>query len=591
MLLAQLQEADALFGARKYDEAKEAYLKLVDGPDRVEAMAQVARCFSIAGKLDEGQPWLDRAREAGSPDEPNGWSRYLGVRGIFERERGDRETAKKTFVEMLDYCERHELWRRAIDAVHHIAIIDPDPAWGLKGIAAAEKLNDIGWLAVLWNNLGATYEDLKQFDKALDAYLKAREYHHAGNDDGRKLAADWAVAHALRLCGRLDEAKPQLESVVERGDAEWAGYALNDLGELYAAQGRRAEALGTSELARRRLVEAGMEEHWPDILRQIDARISGLIGVQFTHLPVDVATLRDWSPFYNYDNTSHAEGPRKWYLYGPDEPIDVYLPVDARLVSVDAGKAVEVNGETCRLDVNARFRVNDDVTIFFMHLCFREEIKRGDHPAGTHIGYVHFPPWNSLDVGVEDARHGAHWLARRSNPYDYFTPELQKQIRNAYAPMQARMKEREDVPYSDITDSRRDVDRPGELWGIWFRADLRDPFGAHWVNWAIVNFMPADALHAETWRTEADGVFAENGGDSGKREAEDRGRRVYAGGPFGRGNIEFVSPDVMKLTHRFDRASVFVKYAVDGDRLRLQQVESAEGGEFTEAAVEFRRGP
>lgn len=591
MLLLQLQDADALFGRRKYPEALEAYRALADGPDRVEAMAQVARCYSILGKLDEGQPWLDRALEAGSPDEPKGWSRTLGVRGIFERERGDRAAAKKTFIEMHAYCEKHELWRRAIDATHHIAIIDPDPAWGLKGIAAAEKLNDIGWLAVLWNNLGATYEDLKQYEKALEAYVKAREYHHAGSDDGRKLAADWAVAHAMRLCGKLDEAKPRLEAVLERGDAEWAGHALNDLGETYAALDRRDEAIDRLVRARAKLVEAGMGEHWPEILKRIDGRLALLRTPPFTHLPVDVTKLKDWSPFYNYDNTSHAEGPRKWYLYGPDEPLKVVLPVDAKLLRVDRGKAVEVNGEACRLDVNATFRVDENVTIFFMHLCFREAIDPGDLPAGTHIGYVHFPPWNSLDVGVEDARHGKHWLARRANPLDYFTAALQRQILDAYAPHLARAKERGDVPYSDLTDSRRDVDRPGELWGVWYRADLKDPFENHWVNWAIVNFMPAGALHKETWRVAGDGIFAENGGDTGKREAEDRGKRVYAGGPFGRGNIEFVAPDVMKLTHRHKDASVFVKFAVDGDRLRLQQVESAAGGEFTGDAVGFRRGP
>ena len=142
-------DADQTFGARKYADALDRHRRCSAQAEQernrsveVEALAQVARCYSIDGKLDEGRPWLERAEKLASADEPLGWSRCLGVRGIFQRESGDKAKAKATFEEMHRYCVEKKLFTRAIDAIHHIAIVVPpeeQPAWALKGIAAAEQ--------------------------------------------------------------------------------------------------------------------------------------------------------------------------------------------------------------------------------------------------------------------------------------------------------------------------------------------------------------------------------------------------------------------------------------------------------------------
>jgi len=272
-----LTDADNTFGQRKYAQALDQYRMAVAQAEKernlqvqVEALAQMARCLSLTGKLAEGRGSLEKAARLASNDEPLGWSRYLGVRGIFERESGDRAKARKTFEEMYDYCVGKELHRRAVDAVHHIAIVVPaneQPEWALKGIREAEKLSDDAWLAVLWNNLGATYEDLKQYDKCLDAYRKARHYHHKSSDEHRKFVADWAVAHALRLAGKAEEAKELLEPLLaeakrrheKKPDAEtleWVGWCKKDLGECLVALGSKAEGTALIKEARAALVES-----------------------------------------------------------------------------------------------------------------------------------------------------------------------------------------------------------------------------------------------------------------------------------------------------------------------------------------------
>ena len=274
-----LEEADQAFRARKYAEAMELYRPLAE-QGNVEALAQVARCFSLAGKLEEGKGWLERAARLASKDEPLGWSRWLGVRGIFERESGDKAKARATFEEMHAYCVVHALHRRAVEATHHIAIIVPreeQAAWGLKGIAEAERLNDESWLAVLWNNLGATYEELKEYDRSLEAYRKARDYHYKTGGDSHKLIADWAVGHALRLTGRLEEAREILEKTLAKATAiEWVGLCRKDLGKTLGGLGQKAKAMELLKGARESLIAAGYDTSWPECLKEIDEAIRRL---------------------------------------------------------------------------------------------------------------------------------------------------------------------------------------------------------------------------------------------------------------------------------------------------------------------------
>lgn len=286
--------ADQAFADRKVAEALDQYRKAAERAEkdgersvRVEALAQVARCLSLQGKLDEGRPWLERAGAFASAEEPQGWSRLLGVRGIYQRESGDKAAAKATFEEMHRYCVEKKLHRRAIDAIHHLALVVPpaeQPAWALKGIEAAERLNDRKSLAVLWNNLGATYEDLRQHDKMLDAYLQAREHHHASGGPLQKMIADWAVGHGYRLNGRWADAETWLRKALPGAEelhakaprpetAEWVGWCKKDLGETLIARGEKPEGLELLKEARRSLVESGIEKHWPEGLKALDETI------------------------------------------------------------------------------------------------------------------------------------------------------------------------------------------------------------------------------------------------------------------------------------------------------------------------------
>jgi len=288
---------DEAFQGRKYVEAAEIYKLAAQGAQRegdmevrAEALAQVARSYLIQGKKEAGRPWLEWAKEVASEEMPLGWSRYLGVRGRFEWQDNKLEKATKTFEEMYEYCLRHGLHSRAVDAAHMVAITashEEQILWAQKGIAAAEEGHLEGWLGPLWNNLGWTYDEMGRHQEALDALIKAREYHWKVGDEHNKLVADWSVGHAYRMLEQLDEATNWLRPVLAWAErryamnsdpdaAEWVGHSYRELGQIAVARGELREGLDYLRRAKEKLAEAGMPEWDAEGFQQLEDSIAEL---------------------------------------------------------------------------------------------------------------------------------------------------------------------------------------------------------------------------------------------------------------------------------------------------------------------------
>jgi predicted enzyme related to lactoylglutathione lyase len=289
-----LTHGDEAFQDRDYVQAGELYKLAVraaeeEGHQRVlvEALAQVARSHLKLNEKEEGRSWLERAGKAASPESPLGWSRFLGVRGRFEWKDEQLEEATATFREMYDYCLKHELHSRAVDAAHMVAITAPHEeqiVWGKKGIEAAEEGNLESWLGPLWNNLGWTYEEMGRYEESLEALLKAREYHWKLGSEMNKLIADWSVGHLYRKLERGKQAEAWMRSVLawsermyalepDANAAEWIGHSCRELGELAIAANRQQEALKYLRRAKEKLAEAGMTEWDPEDYQKLSEQI------------------------------------------------------------------------------------------------------------------------------------------------------------------------------------------------------------------------------------------------------------------------------------------------------------------------------
>jgi tetratricopeptide (TPR) repeat protein len=269
-----LAEADSAFSEDRYLASRKSYERalteaktLNDNSGGTEALAMIARTYLIMNEPDSAFTWLQQAGKIADDHEPRGWSRYQAVRGRYLWQKNQLDEATQLFKDLYDYCVKNDLADRAVDAAHMVAITGSQQEqveWGKKGIAQAEAGHIDRWLGPLWNNLGATYEDMKQYDSALTAYQKAREYHYRYGTERNKVIADYAVGHILVKLGRFDEAgkwlKPVLTQCEKAQDHEFVGLTCRDLGDVGYASGNYDEALELYVRAKALLEEVNMDK-------------------------------------------------------------------------------------------------------------------------------------------------------------------------------------------------------------------------------------------------------------------------------------------------------------------------------------------
>jgi len=270
---AIIAEADSVFNARQYVTARHFYEKALTAAqavdhksDMTQALAMIARTYLVEDEYETGFQWLLKAEKLANIGEPAGWSRYQSVKGRFLWKNNRLDEATTLFKNLYEYCAKQNLYERAVDAAHMVAITgtpQEQVEWGKKGIEQAMAGNVTAWLGPLWNNLGATYEEMCRFDSSLEAYRKAREYHYAHGTDRNKVLADYAVGHALFNLKEYDEAgqwlHPVLAEFEEMREDEFIGLTCHDLGEISYASGNYKEAYDLFVRAGELLKKADMD--------------------------------------------------------------------------------------------------------------------------------------------------------------------------------------------------------------------------------------------------------------------------------------------------------------------------------------------
>jgi tetratricopeptide (TPR) repeat protein len=138
----------------------------------------------------------------------------------------------------------------AVDAAHMMGIVEP-PAqaleWHLKALALAEASGEErakGWLGPLYNNLGWTYFQQKEYARSLDLLRKALAWYEAKKLPEQIRIAKWSVAKLLRVHGKLEEALRTQEALHREREqlGKPDGYVFEELGECLQALDRSQEA-------------------------------------------------------------------------------------------------------------------------------------------------------------------------------------------------------------------------------------------------------------------------------------------------------------------------------------------------------------
>lgn len=225
----------------------------------LELDTQIARTQALQRHFDEAFATLETVHAALRDGETRATVRYELELGRTLRSSGRREEARPHFERARELAAAAHEAALAIDAIHMIALVEPDPAKQIAlnldaiGLArASEDPKARRWQGSLWNNIGMTYHDLGQLDRALDAFQTALTLSEQTGEAGRIRIARWMVAWTQRLKGDLAQALATQEALerAQAGTGAGDGYVFEELGEIHLALAARGPAADHAERAR-----------------------------------------------------------------------------------------------------------------------------------------------------------------------------------------------------------------------------------------------------------------------------------------------------------------------------------------------------
>ncbi len=219
----------------------------------VQLLTQIARTQSLQHKFEEAHAILDQAEALLTADLSVARIRYFLERGRSFNSANKKEMAIPLFQEAFDLSVATSEEFYAIDAAHMLGIATPPASqltWNLKAMALAEKTENKRarqWLGALYNNIGWTYHDMDDFEKALELFQKSLHWRQNEAEPKKDIPiriAKWTIARTYRSLNRIEDALAlQQALLVEQEAAESQdGYVFEELGECLLALNRKEEA-------------------------------------------------------------------------------------------------------------------------------------------------------------------------------------------------------------------------------------------------------------------------------------------------------------------------------------------------------------
>ncbi|MBC8385895.1 MAG: tetratricopeptide repeat protein [Candidatus Cloacimonetes bacterium] len=254
----QLPNFDTLWNYQYPDSTEIKFRALIpetkDAGDRdhyLQLLTQIARSQGLQRKYEDAHKTLDEVDSLLTIETITAKIRYLLERGRTFRSSGFPEKAKPLFLEAWNFGIENKLDLYAIDAAHMMGIVEPPEKqldWSLKALDLTEKTDDKrakGWLGPLYNNIGWTYFDLKEYEKALQLFQKGQNWREEIKDDNGTRIAKWTIARTYRALGKLDKAleiQLALKKEYEEKQLAQDGYVFEELAELYLLKEQDADA-------------------------------------------------------------------------------------------------------------------------------------------------------------------------------------------------------------------------------------------------------------------------------------------------------------------------------------------------------------
>jgi tetratricopeptide (TPR) repeat protein len=237
---------------RRFREFLPAALDSRHLPYLSQLLTQIARAEGLQRKFDAAHKTLDRVQKALDKTDDMTRVRYLLERGRVFNSSGKRDDARPLFIEALDLAVKSKEDFYAVDAAHMMAIVEPtekQSLWNLKALDLAENSADEKarkWRGSLYNNIGWTYFEQRQFEESLLMFERALEFQKQQGDPNKIMIARWCVAKALRMMDHTEEALEMQRDLYEQYQAagKRSGYVYEEIAECLTVMGEEQEAQG-----------------------------------------------------------------------------------------------------------------------------------------------------------------------------------------------------------------------------------------------------------------------------------------------------------------------------------------------------------
>ncbi len=217
----------------------------------LELKTQISRTLGLQQKFEEANKLLDEIEKELNPDQPIPQVRYLLERGRTLNSSGKAEDSKALFLKAWALGKQEGADFYAVDAAHMLGIVEK-PAqqliWNEKAMELAESSSDQranGWLGSLYNNIGWTYHDMGNFEKALEIFEKGYAWRKLKEQVQETQIAKWCIARTHRSLGNIDQAlemQLSLEQEIKDSGNPEDGYVSEEIAECLTIQGKVAEA-------------------------------------------------------------------------------------------------------------------------------------------------------------------------------------------------------------------------------------------------------------------------------------------------------------------------------------------------------------
>jgi tetratricopeptide (TPR) repeat protein len=293
-LCAELPDFMMLWDFEHPDSAEAKFRALLpaartagDGDYLGQLLTQIARAQGLQERFASADSTLAAVAPLLRGDRSQLQVRYLLERGRVRNSSGDMRAAEPLFREAWRTARQAGLDGLAVDAAHMIAIVTPPDSalvWNVRALDLVEASTDPkakGWAGSLYNNLGWTYHDRGEFEKALELFERGFEWRKGQGQTVEARIAAWCVGRALRSLGRLDEALAAQLALQAEWDAAGGsdGYVEEEIAECLLALDRPSEAGPWFARAYKNLSEdPWLTRNEPDRLK----RLAELGGVQST---------------------------------------------------------------------------------------------------------------------------------------------------------------------------------------------------------------------------------------------------------------------------------------------------------------------